>query len=149
MRPVSEPSLHNCRLPHASGVKDGALRPRGQPKVLRKSPPRPAILAWLVWPLYVGRVSQRFPTPPGVHPLEGDPALVADKSYIKERIMSMANDPDDELLSMAEVSAIVRAPVATLRYWRHIGSGPRSIKVGRSVRYWRSDVISWLDGLGE
>ena len=63
--------------------------------------------------------------------------------------MSMANDPDDELLSMAEVSAIVRAPVATLRYWRHIGSGPRSIKVGRSVRYWRSDVISWLDGLGE
>ena len=63
--------------------------------------------------------------------------------------MSRANNPHDELLSMAEVSPIVRAPVATLRYWRHLGTGPRSIKVGRSVRYWRSDVISWLDGLGE
>jgi hypothetical protein len=81
--PSLNPSLHDCRLPHASGGKDGALRPRGQPKGLRKSPPRPAILAWLVWPLFVGRGSQRFPTPPGVHPLEGDPALVADKSYIK------------------------------------------------------------------
>jgi hypothetical protein len=51
---------------------------------------------------------------------------------------------DDELLSVAEAAAIVRAPVATLRYWRHLGTGPHSFKVGRSVRYWRSDVIDWL-----
>ncbi len=30
---------------------------------------------------------------------------------------------DDELLSVAEAAAIVRAPVATLRYWRHLGTG--------------------------
>ena len=53
--------------------------------------------------------------------------------------------PDDELLSAAEAAAIVRAPVATLRYWRHLGTGPHSFKVGRSVRYWRSEVIAWLE----
>jgi hypothetical protein len=46
---------------------------------------------------------------------------------------------------MAEVAAIVRAPVATLRYWRHLGNGPHSFKVGRGVRYWRSDVMTWLE----
>ena len=51
---------------------------------------------------------------------------------------------DDELLSVAEAAAIVRAPVGTLRYWRHLGAGPHSFKVGRSVRYWRSEVIAWL-----
>ena len=51
---------------------------------------------------------------------------------------------DDDLLTMAEVAAIVRAPVATLRYWRHLGTGPRSFRVGRGVRYWRTDVHSWL-----
>jgi predicted DNA-binding transcriptional regulator AlpA len=52
---------------------------------------------------------------------------------------------DDDLLTMAEVAAIVRAPVATLRYWRHLGTGPRSFRVGRGVRYWRTDVNLWLE----
>jgi predicted DNA-binding transcriptional regulator AlpA len=51
----------------------------------------------------------------------------------------------DELLTIAEVAAIVRAPVATLRYWRHLGTGPRSFRVGRGVRYWRTDVTAWLE----
>ena len=52
---------------------------------------------------------------------------------------------NDELLTMAEVSDLIRVPVATLRYYRHLGSGPRSFKVGRTVRYWRSDVYQWLE----
>jgi predicted DNA-binding transcriptional regulator AlpA len=36
-------------------------------------------------------------------------------------------------------------PVATLRYWRHLGSGPQSFRIGRTVRYWRSDVYQWLE----
>ena len=36
-------------------------------------------------------------------------------------------------------------PVATLRYWRHLGSGPQSFRIGRTVRYWRSDVLQWLE----
>ena len=51
----------------------------------------------------------------------------------------------DDLLSIAEAAAILRAPVATLRYWRHLGTGPRSFRVGRNVRYWRTDVTTWLD----
>jgi predicted DNA-binding transcriptional regulator AlpA len=52
---------------------------------------------------------------------------------------------DDDLLTMIEVAAIIRAPVATLRYWRHLGTGPHSFRIGRTVRYWRSDVLQWLD----
>jgi predicted DNA-binding transcriptional regulator AlpA len=51
----------------------------------------------------------------------------------------------DELMSLKEVGALVRVPDATLRYWRHLGTGPRGFRVGRSVRYWRSDVVHWLD----
>ncbi|MGI8701681.1 MAG: helix-turn-helix transcriptional regulator [Nocardioidaceae bacterium] len=52
--------------------------------------------------------------------------------------------PNDELLTMQEVAAVVRVPLATLRYWRHLGTGPRGFRVGRSVRYGRTDVHAWL-----
>ena len=51
----------------------------------------------------------------------------------------------DDLLTIAEVADLVRVPVATLRYWRHLGTGPRSFRVGRGVRYWRTDVTAWLE----
>jgi len=52
---------------------------------------------------------------------------------------------NDELLTLQEVADVMRVPVATLRYWRHLGTGPRSFRIGRSVRYWRTEVFSWLD----
>ncbi len=52
---------------------------------------------------------------------------------------------NDELLTMNEVSELIRVAVDTLRYWRHLGCGPRSFKVGRTVRYWRSEVYQWLE----
>ena len=52
---------------------------------------------------------------------------------------------NDELLTLPEVADLVRVPVATLRYWRHLGSGPQSFRIGRTVRYWRSDVLQWLE----
>jgi predicted DNA-binding transcriptional regulator AlpA len=65
-------------------------------------------------------------------------------------ITQRAESPDtphvnDELLTMKEVADVVRVPVATLRYWRHLRSGPRSFRVGRSVRYWRTEVVYWLE----
>ncbi|NMM23091.1 MAG: helix-turn-helix domain-containing protein [Phycicoccus sp.] len=51
---------------------------------------------------------------------------------------------EDELLTITEVADIVRAPVATLRYWRHLGTGPHSFRIGRGVRYWHHDVTTWL-----
>ena len=52
---------------------------------------------------------------------------------------------NDELLTISEVAAIVRAPVATMRYWRHLGTGPRSFRLGRRVLYRRDDLRSWID----
>ena len=51
----------------------------------------------------------------------------------------------DALLTLGEVSELLRVPAATLRYGRHIGEGPHSFKVGRCVRYWRSEVVAWLE----
>lgn len=51
---------------------------------------------------------------------------------------------DASLLTLAEVAAMLRTPAATLRYWRHLGTGPRSFRVGRGVRYWQHDVLAWL-----
>ncbi|MCY7396828.1 MAG: helix-turn-helix domain-containing protein [Nocardioides sp.] len=54
------------------------------------------------------------------------------------------HNPGAEMLTIKEAARFLRVPENTLRYWRHLGSGPRSFKVGRHVRYWRVDVILWL-----
>lgn len=53
---------------------------------------------------------------------------------------------DDDLLTIDEVAEMLRIPVATLRYWRHLGDGPQSFKVGRRVVDWRHAVRHWLQG---
>ena len=52
---------------------------------------------------------------------------------------------DHDLLTIHEAADIVRAPVATLRYWRHLGTGPRSFRLGRRICYRHSDVLSWIE----
>jgi predicted DNA-binding transcriptional regulator AlpA len=52
--------------------------------------------------------------------------------------------PSSALLTTAEVAALTRAPESTLRYWRHLGFGPRSFRLGRRVVYMRSDVEAWI-----
>lgn len=49
------------------------------------------------------------------------------------------------LLTIAEASALTRTPVATLRYWRHLGTGPASFRLGRRVVYDEADVLAWID----
>jgi len=49
-----------------------------------------------------------------------------------------------KILLMPEVAVVVRAPTDTLRYWRSIGSGPPSFKLGRRVVYREEDVYSWI-----
>jgi excisionase family DNA binding protein len=51
---------------------------------------------------------------------------------------------DPELLTITEAAELVRAPVATLRYWRHLGTGPRSFRLGRRVLYRRDDLRNWI-----
>jgi excisionase family DNA binding protein len=54
-----------------------------------------------------------------------------------------SNDVPD-LLTIAEAADLLRAPVATLRYWRHLGTGPTSFRLGRRVLYRRDDITTWL-----
>ncbi|QCX28078.1 helix-turn-helix transcriptional regulator [Nocardioides jishulii] len=49
------------------------------------------------------------------------------------------------LLRLPEVSEMTGIPAATLRFWRHQGTGPRSTKLGRRVVYREADVIAWID----
>lgn len=49
-----------------------------------------------------------------------------------------------DYLTTDELAAIVRTPVETVRYWRHVGKGPRSFKIGRRVLYARTDIESWI-----
>jgi excisionase family DNA binding protein len=53
------------------------------------------------------------------------------------------NHEGDDMLSIDEAAEFLRVPVATLRYWRHIGEGPFSFRIGRHVRYWRTDLVIW------
>ena len=47
-------------------------------------------------------------------------------------------------LTISEVAELVRAPLETVRYWRHVGKGPKSFKVGRRVLYAIEDVEAWI-----
>lgn len=51
---------------------------------------------------------------------------------------------DDDLLTTDEVAEVTRVPAGTLAYWRHVGGGPKSGKLGRRVVYRRTDVQAWI-----
>ena len=52
----------------------------------------------------------------------------------------------DPILNTNEVSRLTSVPIATLRWWRHQGMGPRSFKLGpRKVMYKESDVIAKME----
>jgi predicted DNA-binding transcriptional regulator AlpA len=52
----------------------------------------------------------------------------------------------DQLLTTTEAAEFLNTPVATLRWWRHQGTGPKGFKIGaRKVMYKQSDLLAWLD----
>ncbi|MGR6899773.1 MULTISPECIES: helix-turn-helix domain-containing protein [Glutamicibacter] len=44
-----------------------------------------------------------------------------------------------------EAAEFLRVPVSTLRYWRHLGTGPRSARIGGRVMYRQADLEAWLN----
>jgi hypothetical protein len=46
-------------------------------------------------------------------------------------------------LTTEEVAGRFRTTSETVRYWRNVGKGPRSFKVGRRVLYALEDVEAW------
>lgn len=64
---------------------------------------------------------------------------------MSDEVLARAAAQVDEYMTVREVSALTRAPEATVLWWRHVGRGPKSFKVGRRVLYKRSDVERWLE----
>jgi len=62
--------------------------------------------------------------------------------------MDQTRTPDTgsnrQLLTLTEAAARLRTPVATLRYWRHLGAGPDSFRLGRRVMYRSADLDRWI-----
>jgi predicted DNA-binding transcriptional regulator AlpA len=61
--------------------------------------------------------------------------------------VAIPSHADDRLWSVDDVSAYLTMPVATLYKWRSTGYGPKSVRLGRYIRYRRADVLDWLDSL--
>lgn len=51
----------------------------------------------------------------------------------------------DDWFTPEELADHLKIPVGTIYAWRYKGTGPRGSKVGRHVRFRRSDVDAWLD----
>ncbi|MDP9069243.1 MAG: helix-turn-helix domain-containing protein [Actinomycetota bacterium] len=51
---------------------------------------------------------------------------------------------DDQLLTLQDVAKLLEVSPNTVYYWRYQRTGPKGHKVGRRVRYWKSDVLAWL-----
>jgi hypothetical protein len=45
----------------------------------------------------------------------------------------------------ADLAVEYGIPVATWRWWRHRGEGPRSFKLGKTVFYDANDVAAWIE----
>jgi predicted DNA-binding transcriptional regulator AlpA len=70
---------------------------------------------------------------------------LANNNYLEYgEIMPITTMPNDELLSISDAAALSGHSVATYRWYRANGIGPKSWKCGRYVRYWRSDVVAWI-----
>lgn len=50
---------------------------------------------------------------------------------------------DSPFLTVDDLAERYQVPVATVRYWRHLGTGPKAVKIGRFVRYRLEDVLAW------
>lgn len=51
----------------------------------------------------------------------------------------------DEFLTTDELADLLAVPVRTVYAWRHARTGPRGVRIGRHLRYRRTDVDAWLE----
>lgn len=50
-----------------------------------------------------------------------------------------------DLLTEVEAAALLKVRVETLRYWRKHNRGPRSVRMGRAVRYRAADLAAYVE----
>jgi len=51
----------------------------------------------------------------------------------------------EPLLDERETAAFLKISVRTLQDWRLSQAGPPFVRVGRKVRYRRSDIVGWIE----
>lgn len=51
----------------------------------------------------------------------------------------------DMLLDNDTAAYFVSAKPQTLIAWRMLGKGPPYVRIGRSIRYRKSDLVNWLE----
>ncbi len=54
-----------------------------------------------------------------------------------------AQEAVDAYKTTFEVAERYRTSPGTVRYWRHIGYGPRGVRVGRRTLYPESEIAAW------
>jgi excisionase family DNA binding protein len=59
--------------------------------------------------------------------------------------MTFAEDSQFAFLTEKQVARLLSISHRTLQAWRRAGVGPAFIKLGRSVRYGRGDVLAWAN----
>lgn len=62
----------------------------------------------------------------------------------QRRASATATSTGTDLLTVDEAAELLRTPIGTLRYWRHLGVGPRGFRLGRRVVYRRDDLEQWV-----
>lgn len=50
----------------------------------------------------------------------------------------------DVLMTPPEAAEYLRLSVRQLQQWRYLGKGPAYVRAGRAVRYWQTDLDTWL-----
>jgi excisionase family DNA binding protein len=51
----------------------------------------------------------------------------------------------ESLMTVEQVAEYLNVPIKTVYRWRLTGTGPRGARVGRYVRFRRTDVEAWVD----
>jgi excisionase family DNA binding protein len=61
-----------------------------------------------------------------------------------EQRVGAAVAADHEIMTACEVAEYLRVPLKSLYAWRYTHEGPPSARVGKYLRYRRTDVEEWL-----
>jgi excisionase family DNA binding protein len=69
-------------------------------------------------------------------------------AHVLETSPDQPGGADELLLSPSQAAQLLNVPVRTLDGWRNRRIGPDYLKVGRHVRYRRTDLATWLDTQG-
>jgi excisionase family DNA binding protein len=61
------------------------------------------------------------------------------------RVRRAVPGSDDRMMTVEDLAEYLRLPVATIYKQRSEGTGPPGFRIGKYVRWRRSEVDAWLD----